>query len=323
MKVYLASLGIPLEHSSVPRFAQQLAGQRQPRRHQRVDDPREADIVLFTERHLLAADWTLRSVRTSEVARRFRSKVCVYNGRDRPWRCLPGVYVSMPASGFVPRWQVAGSYYAIEPPADRIGVDPADIDHDLLFSFVGGTTHRCREDIFRLDASRAYGARTDDFLFHNPRSGRFEELRRRFAEVTLRSKFVLCPRGHGTSSFRLDETLSAGRVPVIIADGSVPPAGPNWDAIAIRWPEVRISELPGYLREHESAAIDMGRRAGAAFAGWFAQDVVLSHQLDQLERLAGSEGFARFRSGGYKNTQYFRALRGAVRARAKRLRDDC
>ena len=36
----------------------------------------------------------------------------------------------------------------------------------------------------------------------------------------FRSKFFLCPRGTGTSSIRLYETLSAGRVPVIALSGS-------------------------------------------------------------------------------------------------------
>jgi hypothetical protein len=321
MNVYLAGAGVPAEYSAVPIYAKRLAGQRAPQRHRRVDDPVDADLVLFTDCHILdSADWTLRAIRSAEVAKRFPHKVCVYNERDRPWCCLPGVYISMPAPGFVSQWQVAGAYFDVDLPAARVRLDPATFEPDLLFSFVGATTHPCREDIFRLHATRSYVERTDGFLFHDPTSDRFEERRRRFAEVMLRSKFVLCPRGHATSSFRLYEALSAGRVPVILADAWVPPSGPSWNEISIRWPEARIAELPRHLEEREADAAAIGACAKDAYEQWFASDVVLTHQLNQLEGLMGTDGFAAFPRGGYKNAQYFRTLRGAALADAKRLR---
>ena len=322
MNIYLAGAGVPAEYSALPLYAARLASQRTPRRHREVDDPADADLVLFTDCHILnSADWALRAIRSADVAQRFPHKVCVYNERDRPWCCLPGVYVSMPAPGFVSRWQVPGAYFDVDPPATRVGVDPATIEPDLLFSFLGATTHRCREDIFRLHATRSCLERTDGFLFHDPASERFEERRRRFAEIMLRSKFVLCPRGHATSSFRLYEALSAGRVPVILADAWVPPSGPNWNEISIRWPEARIAELPCHLEEREAEAATIGARARDAYEAWFAHDVVLTHQLNQLEGLMGTDGFAAFPRGGHKNAQYFRTLRGAAFADAKRLRD--
>lgn len=321
MKIYLASAGLPPEHSAAPIYATQLAGQRSPRRHRQVDDPDNADVVLFTDCHVLSsADWTLRAITSAEVARRFPSKVCVHNERDRPWCRLPGVYVSMPAAGFVPQWQVAGAYFCLDPPRTPLGLDDATVEPDLLFSFIGTATHACRQDIFRLRTPRSYVERTHGFLLHDRTSGRFDELRTRFAESMLRSNFVLCPRGHSTSSFRLYETLSAGRVPVIIADAWVPPAGPRWDEFSIRWPEALISQLPDYLAEQEPKAAAMGTRAREAYTEWFARDVVLTHQLDQLAQLMGPDAFGAFPSGGYKNQQYFRTLRGAMTAHAKQMR---
>ena len=321
MKVYLARAEVPAEYSVAPAYANQLLRQRHPQRHQRVDDPAAADIVLFTDCHIISSsDWTLRAIRSTPLARRFPQKTCVYNERDRPWCSLPGVYVSMPASGFVARWQVAGAYIKLDPPATRLRRDPTTIEPDLLFSFVGAATHGCREDVFRLRTPRSHVERIDGFLFHDPTSARFTELRLHFADVMLRSSYVLCPRGHATSSFRLYETMSAGRVPVILADAWVPPIGPRWEEFSIRWPERHIADLPRYLAEREGEAAAMGARAKDAYDQWFAPDVVLTHQLDQLAALMGNDGLAGFPKGGYKNQQYLRTLRGAAVARAKLLR---
>src|SRR5665213_2498313 len=104
MNVYLASAAVPEEYSENRIFGRQLADQRSPQHHCQVDDPSAADLVLFTDCHTLGeSDWTLRGIRSTHVARQFPHKVGVYNERDRPWCSLPGVYVSMPASGFVPR----------------------------------------------------------------------------------------------------------------------------------------------------------------------------------------------------------------------------
>ena len=310
-----------MEYSPIPFCAERLGPHRGPGRHRLVDDPDESDLVLFTECHQVGTDWTLRTIRTSPIARRFSHKTAVYNERDRPWCCLPGVYVSMPASGFVPRWQVAGSYLSIEPPAARLGLDPGVVQPDLLFSFVGSPTHRCRAEIFRMRTARSHVERVDSFMFHDATSERFAERRLNFARIMLRSRFVLCPRGHGTSSFRLYEALSVGRVPVIISDAWVPPSGPNWDEISLRWPEARVGELPRYLAEHEDAARAMGERARNAYERWFAKDVVLDHQLDQLGQLMADDGSARFPRRGYRNIQYMRTARGAAIAGAKGIRD--
>jgi hypothetical protein len=321
MKVYLASAGVPPEWSAIPEYSQQLAEQRGPQRHHEVHDPAEADVVLFTDCHVIpSSDWALKAITSSEVARRFPHKVAIHNERARPWCRLPGVYVSMPASGFVARWQVAGTYFALDPLAASERLVGAAAEPDILVSFVGGATHPCRDAIFRIRDPRSYVQRVDGFLLHDVQSERYDELRQHFADVVHRSKFVLCPRGHGTSSFRLYETMSAGRVPVIIADDWVPPIGPRWDEISIRWPEAHIDDLPRHLAGRELEAAAMGARARDAYERWFARDVVLAHQLDHLEALTDSKGFSEFPRGGCRNRQYFRTLRGATRAQVRHLR---
>jgi Exostosin family len=297
-----------------------LRNQRDRRGHVPVEDPADADVLLFPDCHLMPKDWKLDEIVTSEAGRRFPHKIAVYDERDTPWCRFPGIYVSMPASHFVRRWQVAGSYYGINDPAIRVDGDPARIEQDLLFSFVGGRTHRCRDALFRLKGPRIHVESPQGFVFHDPSSVRFDERRKSFSETLYRSKFVLCPRGAGTSSIRLYETLAAGRVPVIISDQWVPPAGPRWDEFSFRWPENRVEELPRFLLETEGAAEAMGWRARAAYEEWFAPDVALSAVLDQLEARLRAPDFSDFPAEGRHDGQYVRAGTTRMRMRYHGLR---
>jgi Exostosin family len=313
MKVHFARTRSPLAHSCVPTMIEMLANQADRRGHVGVDDPADADLVLFPDCHLLPHDWKLDQVATSEVARRFPHKVAVYNERDTPWCRFPGVYVSMPAGHFDRRWQVAGAYYRVNDPVGRLDVDADQIEPDLLASFVGARTHRARETILRLSDPRIHVEAPEGFVFYDPSSVRFDERRKSFAETLFRSKFVLCPRGMGTSSIRLYETLAAGRVPVVVSDQWVPPTGPKWDEFCLRWPENRIDELPGALRDLEGEATAMGRRARSVYEEWFAPDVALSVMLDQLEACSKAPGFTDLPANGIRDLQYVRA--GASRLR--------
>ena len=88
---------------------------------------------------------------------------------------------------------------------------------------------QCVRRIYALRHRRCVVERVTNFTFWDSKAPVFEERRHRFREVLEASKFVLCPRGQGTSSIRLYETLASGRVPVIIADDWVARRGPDRD----------------------------------------------------------------------------------------------
>jgi hypothetical protein len=81
---------------------------------------------------------------------------------------------------------------------------------------------------------------------------------------------VLCPRGIGTSSFRLFETLQSGRVPVILSDSWVPCAGMDWDAFSLRVRERDIGRLPEICLASESRWESMARAGRRAWEEWFS-----------------------------------------------------
>jgi hypothetical protein len=102
----------------------------------------------------------------------------------------------------------------------------------------------------------------------------------------LDAKFSLCPRGTGTGSFRLQESLALGRAPVIISDDWVPVRGPDFDSCALFVREAKIAQLPALLAAHAPRWREMGRAAREVWAEYFAPRHSCHRALDQLADLA-------------------------------------
>jgi hypothetical protein len=322
VRIHLARADVPLSRSCIPAW-RALAQADNFGIHQLCDDPADADIVLFTEAHLLA-DWRLTEIRRSPLVDMYADKIFVYNERDRPWCAFPGIYVSMPRRRFSADWQQAVGYYTVPQPFEKLGAySPPRDDPDLLFSFIGSHTHPCRGPLLSLRHPRAVVEQVDGFSFYDPRSRDFDSRRKRFAEVLYRSNFVLCPRGMGTTSIRLFETLAAGRVPVIVADDWVPPIGPCWDTFSVRWPEGETKRLVRTLEERECDARAMGEAAQAAFVQWFAPEVAFHRLAESLSILMTPRRYG-FPKHGVRGRRYLEVgvaeLVGASRVRAGRFR---
>ena len=109
--------------------------------------------------------------------------------------------------------------------------------------------------------------------------------------IVRNSKFVLCPRGGGLASFRLFETMAAGRVPVIISDGWVPPVGPAWDQAALRVRESQVDQVASIVESREDEFETMSRTARTAWEQWFAPDVLFHRMIESCtDILSGCAG---------------------------------
>ncbi|SDW04535.1 Exostosin family protein [Thiocapsa roseopersicina] len=93
---------------------------------------------------------------------------------------------------------------------------------------------------------------------------------------------MLCPRGFGSSSFRLFEAMKTGRAPVILADDWIPPVGPEWDRFAIIVPESDVTSLPQLLEAREAESVNMGELARDAWETWFGKSVVFQSTVDWI-----------------------------------------
>ncbi len=277
MKVF-ATTAISLDRAAtyLPLF-QKLAGEDRFRVHTLITDPVEADVILFLDGHQHYEDLDLTAIRRHPLVEQYREKAFVYCELDQPWCAMPGLYVSMPRGAFDWERQRPCSYLCLI--NELVHTSPAR-SPDLLFSCLARRCHPVRDAIFRLSHPRALVEDTSSLSFFGPDSAQIEEQKRHYAEVVQRSKFVLCPRGSGLSSFRLFETMAAGRVPVIISDDWVSPHGPNWTNCSVRLPERRVQEVPAILEAIEDRYVAMCAEARRAWEEWFAPDVLFHRMVD-------------------------------------------
>jgi hypothetical protein len=288
MKVFLASCASEPSASPVVEAFRTIAQTHGVQGHELTQDPAAADCILFVDLHL-CNDPLLRPLLSHPLTRTYGSKVLVYDERDRPWCALPGVYVSMPRRHFDPRQQRAYSYYTM--PAGT-QADPS-VPTDLLFSFVGAPGgpdsggYAVRQTLLGLRHDRAVLEDSSGFTFYSDRGDpvAFRKRQMRYIDLLQRSKFFLCPRGYGTSSIRLYETLRAGRVPVIFADEWVASDGPDWDKFTIRIAERDAGKVASILEANEQRWPELSAAAAAAYAEWFGPKSTLRRIFDHCESL--------------------------------------
>lgn len=108
-------------------------------------------------------------------------------------------------------------------------------DRDILCSFVGVIKgrHNIRENIQSL-----YGDSKDFFISESLGYNKFKD-------VLERSKFSLCPRGYGATSFRICEALQHGSIPIYIYDKDWTPWYDKFDFndIGIKIPYNRVDSI--------------------------------------------------------------------------------
>ena len=263
----------------IPWF-EELAAQDRFGVHALASGPESADVILFVDAHMHPGDIGLNAIRRHPVATGHCEKTYLYSEQDQPWCAMPGLYVSMPAKNFNPARQRSCAYVRLRNP-HVLTIHRQAIAPDLLFSFLGRRGPAIREAVMALSHPRSLIEDTSAVNFFYSHTDETERRERRYAEIIGRSKFVLCPRGDGVSSFRLFETMAAARVPVIISDQWVPPAGPDWSRCSLRVPERDIASIPAILERREGEFEVMGYGARREWVEWFAPDV-LFHRMVEL-----------------------------------------
>lgn len=284
MKVFATTAIDATQVSTHLPLFRRLAAQDRFGVHTLVDDAQSADLVLFLDGHQHWRDLTLSDITQHPLVRQDRDRAFLYNEMDQPWCAMPGLYVAMPRRSFDWERQRPCSYLSLVNNLDTAPGD-APIEPDLLFSYMGRLGHPTREAIVQLSDPRGLIEDTSRFSFFGATTDEVARQKRRYAEVVRRSKFVLCPVGSGASSFRLFETLLAGRVPVILSDEWVAPMGPNWDECALRVPERNVRDLPAIIAEHEPRFPAMSVAAHQAWEDWFAADTLFHRMIDGCKDL--------------------------------------
>ena len=286
-------------------------------KHESCANADEADAILFVE-NTQFDDVFFSQLMHHPLVSRYPDKSFMYNEMDRPWDVLPGLYCCLTKRHLDTERHRAFAYlYSPNPYVSDVYSENRDIRY--LYSFMGSMSHACRRPIMRLKHPDGLVRDTSDFNVWNSDETEMKVRGREYARTLSSSQFVLCPRGIGTSSMRLYETLEAGRVPVIISDQWAPPPETDW-SFAIQVEERRTSSIPGLLSSLANEAHDRGEAARQVWLQSYAADTLFNTVGDSLESLMQSNRGYRHRRPGMHLNKWIAGGELLTRNAAQRLR---
>jgi hypothetical protein len=223
-------------------------------------------------------------------------KCAVYTADDSYCPIAPGVYTSprrglstmvgrVRSHGYASSFGTHVNEAVMEASGTASGdPSPGRVDAEpLLFSFEGSPASRVRRRLLALnvDAGDAVVRDTSSSYQHFDHSAPGRDAgQRRFVETVMRSRFVVCPRGVGTGTLRLFETMSLGVAPVLVSDPYVLPRGPRWDTFLLRVPERKVHRLSSILGPLAASSAERGARARQEWLTWFAPEVIFDGIID-------------------------------------------
>jgi len=248
-----------------------------------IESPEKADIIIFAETHSDDSEHidAVKRVMRSPLYMTFKHKCAVHSGKDFPRTLLPGVYPSIP-NRWARKVQCCGGPYLAPLNPYMDGDHGWDGEIKTLAGFLGCCERKRVRISLKKHAIDTGWNRikvndcTREFI-GSLREGDLSQhlaLKREFVRQILSSKFALCPRGTGPSSFRIFEAMQLGRAPVIISDDWTPPVGPDWPRFTIRVSERNIAKIPQVLAKHESAWEIMGQHAKKAWLKWYSPSAI-------------------------------------------------
>ena len=146
-----------------------------------------------------------------------------------------------------------------------------DLDRDIFCSFIGSLTHPIRQEVFHsLKDKSNYILSMDqwsDTITENKATT--------FRSIMERSKFTLCPRGYGVTSYRLYEALQLGSVPVFVYDKPWFPweTELDWDEFSVLIRREEIPYIDSILKEYnEQDIINMSQRGQELYQSHFSME---------------------------------------------------
>ncbi len=249
-------------------------------RHRITEDWDRAELILFVE-NCGTFEHFFHEIRNHSAYRAHPDKCFMHTRTDYPVPFLPGVYASLRKRWYTPGRVRSGMYLVVHD-HDYVEYAPMNGEPDYLYSFIGKTnTHPVRKAIMSLKDDEAFLFDTTPYWpYGELPDAKRTELEDQYHRVSKHSRFILCPRGYGTSSIRLFEALCMGRVPVIISDQWVPPEGPTWQDFSIRIPEKHVESIPETLRQYEEQAAEMGAAARKAWENWFSREAIFHRVVE-------------------------------------------
>jgi hypothetical protein len=156
----------------------------------------------------------------------------------------------------------------------------------LLASFVGSETHDIRKRMIEELKDKSDIYLSTKGWEQQIKIDRLAD----FIESSLKSKFVLCPRGYGASSFRLYEAMQLDAVPVYISDRFWLPWQHelNWNEFCIFITEDNIPEIHSILKSIDDKLYSsMKNKMKEVYENYFTLEGTCNKILQFLEMVEG------------------------------------
>ncbi len=198
---------------------------------------------------------------------------------DGPLENLPNNTLIFSAGGN----RVSGNIIPIPLICSKIQNEFINESKTFLCSFVGSPTHPIRNQLI------SQWLNDEDFIFGMQQYW-METVPKKnlslFKTLTSKSKFTLCPRGYGKSSFRLYECMQLGSVPVYISDSHYLPWTDklNWSEFCVLIKPDQISNLKNILLEYSDEKIDkMIKTAQNLYHDYFSLDGMCKQIVERIK----------------------------------------
>ena len=287
MKIFLMKIGdAPPWHDAFLRLTE-FAARDSVKAHDLVDIADEAEIIFA-----VVNDYN-KYLRLSPP-RNF----VAYASFDLGFPWTRGIFPSIEIQNYDSRFARSGPYLLN---TSAYSAGDLSTTRELLYSFAGSPhTHSIRRQLLTLTHPQAIVVDTssDPAYLSNQKQSVYDQFKSSYSSLLLKSLSVLCPRGNGTGSMRLFETMEAGAVPVIVSDDWVPPLGLEWDTFSLRIREDEIASIPSVVEARRLDLPAMGKMARQAWEQAFAPDRIFNWLMNQAEELIdnSSASFAWWRA---------------------------
>jgi len=158
---------------------------------------------------------------------------------------------------------------------------PKNTKKEVFASFVGSLTHPIRDNLYNvLKNKQEYSYNMCDWSNSVP----LENLQY-FINVSVNSKFILCPRGYGPTSFRLYEAFQLNAVPVYISDNHYLPWKDelNWNDFCVIINEEDIERIDDILKSiNDDTYYSMLQKGKAIYTEYFTLDAVVNNIMKRV-----------------------------------------
>lgn len=257
-----------------------------------TEDPKEATFIIFiggiNGEH---NEYVKRNI----LYKSFKKKCYLISDSGYGLKSVKGIYTSISKLEYNKSIHEPGWYFPVNDLREDAIKNKILKKENITCTFRGDLkTHKIRQGIHDLIKNKTF--KINEFKSTNTDGRQIKawidydlsnitSLKNSFIQEILDSEFVLCPRGYNTSSMRIYEVMSLGRVPIIISDNWIRPRGPKWNEFSITIKEKEIYRLDDIVSKFAGKSTQMGKLARKEWENWFSLEVYAKHMLSSIRKL--------------------------------------